>query len=79
MIPGVQTGNGIPHDEYDVHGIAHAHACTNRKDDIFMQSRRRSAHGAGHIPLCGIFLFYYVVKQIYNIFQITTIFTVKDL
>ena len=33
----VQTGNGIPHDEYNIRGIAHA--CTNRKDDIFMQRR----------------------------------------
>ena len=35
MLSGVQTGNGIPHDEYNINGIAHAH--TNRKDDIFMQ------------------------------------------
>ena len=37
IIPGVQTGNGIPHDEYDICGIAHAR--TNRKDNIFMQRR----------------------------------------
>ena len=37
MLSGVQTGNGIPHDEYDVHGIAHAR--TNKKDEIFMQIR----------------------------------------
>ena len=35
IIPGVQTGNGIPHDEYNIRGIAHAR--TSRKDDIFMQ------------------------------------------
>ena len=35
MIPGVETGNGIPHDKYDVPGIAHAR--TDRKDNIFMQ------------------------------------------
>ena len=35
MLSGVQTGNGIPHDRYNMRGIAHAH--TNRKDDIFMQ------------------------------------------
>ena len=35
MIPGVQTGNGIPHDKYNIRGIAHAR--TNRKDNIFMQ------------------------------------------
>ena len=32
MIPGVQTGNGIPHDKYNIRGIAHAR--TNRKDNI---------------------------------------------
>ena len=35
MIPGVQAGNGIPNDKYNIRGIAYAH--TNRKDDIFMQ------------------------------------------
>ena len=30
MLSGVQTGNGIPHDRYNVRGIAHAR--TNRKD-----------------------------------------------
>ena len=33
----VQTGNGTPHDKYDIRGIAHVR--TNRKDDIFMQRR----------------------------------------
>ena len=37
IIPGVQTGNGIPHDKYNIRGIAHER--TNRKDDIFMQIR----------------------------------------
>ena len=23
MIPGIYTGNGIPHDKYNMHGIAH--------------------------------------------------------
>ena len=35
MLSGVQTGNGIPHDRYNLRGIAHAR--TNKKDDIFMQ------------------------------------------
>ena len=35
IIPSVQTGNGIPHDKYNMRGIAHER--TNRKDDIFMQ------------------------------------------
>ena len=37
MIPGVQTRNGIPHDKYNIRGIAHVR--TNRKDDIFRQRR----------------------------------------
>ena len=37
IIPGVQTGNGIPHDKYNIRGIAHAR--TNRKDNIFRQRR----------------------------------------
>ena len=24
MLSGVQTGNGTPHDKYNIHGIAHA-------------------------------------------------------
>ena len=34
MLSGVQTGNGTPHDKFDIHCIAHAR--TNRKDNIFM-------------------------------------------
>ena len=37
MLSGVQIRNGIPHNRYNIHGIAHAR--TNRKDDIFMQRR----------------------------------------
>ena len=37
MIPGIQTGNGIPHDKYIIRGIVHA--CRSRKDDIFRQRR----------------------------------------
>ena len=37
MIPGIQTGNGIPHDKCNLRGIAHER--TNRKDVIFMQRR----------------------------------------
>ena len=35
MLSGVQTGNGIPHNKYDIRGTAHAR--TNRKDDIVIQ------------------------------------------
>ena len=37
MLSGVQTGNGIPHDGYNIRGIAHVR--TNRKDNILMQRR----------------------------------------
>ena len=37
MLSGVQTGNGIPHDRYNIRGIAHARR--NRKDNIFKQRR----------------------------------------
>ena len=37
MLSGVQTGNGTPHDKYNLRGIAHVQI--NRKDDIFMQRR----------------------------------------
>ena len=39
MLSGVETGNGIPHDRYDIRSITHAR--TNRKDKIFMQRRLR--------------------------------------
>ena len=35
MIPGIQTGNGISHDKYNIRSILHTR--TNRKDDIFIQ------------------------------------------
>ena len=37
MLSGVQTGNRIPHERYNIHGIAHVR--TNRKNDIFVQRR----------------------------------------
>ena len=37
MLSGVQTGNRIPYDEYNVRGIAHARAY--RKYNIFIQRR----------------------------------------
>ena len=36
-LSGVQTGNRTPHDRYNIRGIAHA--CTSRKDNIFMKRR----------------------------------------
>ena len=59
MITGVETGNGIPHDKYNIRGIAHAR--TNRKDDIFMQRRLYidEAHMALDIFRFAVF-FYWV-------------------
>ena len=37
MFSGVETGNGTPHDRYNIRSIAHAR--TNRIDNIFMQKR----------------------------------------
>ena len=37
MITGVYTGNGIPHDKYNIRGNARARR--NRKDNNFMQRR----------------------------------------
>ena len=37
MLSGLQTGNGTPHDKYNICGIAHAR--TNRKENILMQRR----------------------------------------
>ena len=56
MIPGIQTGNGIPHDKCNLHGIAHAR--TNKKDNIFMQRRLyiNEAHTALDIFRFAVFL-----------------------
>ena len=35
VMSGVQTGNGIPHERYDIRLLAYGHA--NQKDVIFMQ------------------------------------------
>ena len=57
MIPGILTGNGIPHDKYYVRGIAHAR--TNRKYAIFMQRRLDidEAHMALDIFRFAVFFF----------------------
>ena len=34
ILSDVKTGNGIPHDTYNIRGIAHVR--TDRKDDIFI-------------------------------------------
>ena len=61
IIPGVQTGNGIPHDEYDICGIAHAR--TNRKDNVFMQRRlyNDKLHTALDIFFFAVFLLIEVI------------------
>ena len=37
-LPVVLAGDGIPHDKYNTHGIAHA--LTHRKDDIIYMHRQ---------------------------------------
>ena len=65
MLSGVQTGNGIPHDRYDIRGIAHGR--TNRKDDIFMQRRLYidEAHTALDIFRFAVFLFINLFIHLY--------------
>ena len=45
MIPGLYTGNWIPHDKFDIRGIVQIR--TNRKDDIFMQRRLKLTKHTG--------------------------------
>ena len=56
MIPGIQTGNGNPHDKCNLRGIAHARS--NKKDNIFMQRRLYidEAHTALDIFRFAVFL-----------------------
>ena len=58
IILGVQTGNGIPHDKYNIRGIANER--TNRKEDIFMQRRLYidEAHTALDIFRIAVFFNY---------------------
>ena len=55
IIPGIQTGNGIPHHKYNIRGISHVR--TNREDDIFMQRRLYidEAHTALYIFRFAVF------------------------
>ena len=75
MLSGVQTGNGVPHDAYDIRGITHAH--TNTKDDIFMQRRLYidKAHTALDILRFAVFLMLRMQKYgRYSQFPLTGIF-----
>ena len=58
VIPGIQTGNGIPHDKCNLRGIAHAR--TNKKDNIFIQ---RLYIDKAHMAL-DIFRFAVYLKKI---------------
>ena len=55
MLSGVQTGNGIPHDKYNICGIAHAPKQKRRHFHTKATVSRQSTHSAGHILLCGNF------------------------
>ena len=54
MLSGVPIRNGIPHDRYNIRGIAHER--TNRKDDIFMHIDK--AHMALDIFRFEVFLYF---------------------
>ena len=72
MIPGIQTGNGIPLDKCNLRGIAHA--SSNKKDDIFMQRRLYidEAHTALDIFRFAVFFCcIFEVKLGYNSANIT--------
>ena len=45
MLSGVETGNRIPHDEYNVRGIPHVRAYI--KDDIFMTEQYNTQFSQG--------------------------------
>ena len=51
MLSGVQTGNGTPHDKYDIRPCAHKQKRRHfhAKTAVYW----RSTHGAEHIPHCG--------------------------
>ena len=76
ILSGVQTGNGTAHDKHDIRGTAHA--CKNRRADYYKASHiywsggkefvhQQSTHGAGHIPLCGIFVRQCEVKSQFSL------------
>ena len=72
MLSGVQIGNGTQHDKHNIRGIAHARTNRKDNIFMQRQLGQIStyilewwprnlyineAHGAGHIPLCGIFFY----------------------
>ena len=46
MLSGVETGNRIPHDEWNLRGIAHAHTCTE-KTTFFARTNNANTHMKG--------------------------------
>ena len=87
MLSGVQTGNGTPHNKYNIRGIAHVHK--NRKDNIFMQRQLvqnftfilewgkglvhwQSTHSTWHIP--GIFFLHAACSALRHFFLLKFVF-----
>ena len=66
MIPGIQTGNGIPNDKCNLRGISHARS--NKKDDIFKQWRLYidKAHTALDILRFAVFLEWNSILEIHT-------------
>ena len=55
------TGNGIPHEKYNICGIAHE--CTNRKDDIFMKRRLYIDEAHRALEIFRFAVFFYVIFE----------------
>ena len=45
MIPGVQIGNGIPHDKYNICGIAHCPCAHKQKRQLRPKGDQYSGEG----------------------------------
>ena len=73
MLSGVQTGDGTPHDWYNIHGIAHTP--TKRKDNIFMQ--RRLAQSFIYIGVGARDLYIDEAHPALDILHIVVFFVVK--
>ena len=63
MLSGVQTGNGILHDRYNIRGIARAR--TNRKGDMFMQRKLVQnftfiSQSIAYWTICNMYAYFYI-------------------
>ena len=68
MLSGVQTGNGTPHDKYNIRGIAHAR--TNRKDNIFMQRQLYIDEAHTALNIWSNFMRMHIDKKLCHFFMV---------